>query len=473
MMHSVASVLAAWVGCGVAAGTPEAPLQVGHHHQLFIDDHVIAERSGVKLTLHQPVKCKQNPVLQAEHPWESRSVAIYGTVLYDDRDACFKMWYRAIDDTCYACYATSKDGIHWRKPILNVKTHKGSKANNIVLGCAKPKFYLDGFAVIHEPNDADPKRRYKMLTYNGGRRFAAMISPDGIHWSGPINPKEHDTGDVVSLYVDTDLGKYVALLKRRWVFKDSQGKPQKRRARLIAFSDDFATWTKPTWAIVPDEKDPPETHIYSHVASMVEGLRIGTISVYRADTERVNAQLCFSRDGKKWKRYRQRKAFIPNGPPGAFDSASLYANASGLIRRDGKIWIYYCGYSTDHAGRQVGEGKPTHGIGLAWLRIDGYVSVDADEHGGTLLTRPMVCAGSSLHINADAREGEIRAELLDAVAKPLKGYTTTSCRAFTGDSLDARLRWTTGRVASLKGQGVRIRFHLKKAKLYSFWWAKE
>lgn len=450
-----------------------APLQVGHRHQLFIDDYVIADRSGIELTLHQPVKFKGNPVLRGEHPWESGSVAIYGTALYDEQDELFKMWYRAIDDTCYACYATSEDGIHWRKPVLNVKPHKGSTENNIVLGAVAPKFYLDGFAVIKEPDEPDPEKRYKMLTYNGGRRFAAMVSPDGIRWSGPINPKEHDTGDVVSMYVDTGLDKYVALLKRRWVFEDDQGKQQKRRARLISFSDDFAHWTSPTWAIVPDEKDPPATHIYSHVAYMYEGLRIGYISMYREDTERVNVQLCYSRDGKKWRRYRKRIPFIDNGPEGAFDSASLYANASGLIRGNGKLWIYYCGYSTDHAGRQIGKGPPRHGIGLAHLRIDGFVSADAGQQGGTLVTKPMVCAGDALHINAAASAGSIRAELLDSQSHPIKGYELSNCVPFTDDALDKRVQWKMPAGASLKGKTVRVRFSVANAQLYSFWWGED
>ncbi len=470
MNRSAKTVLAVWLWFAVSAICVAAPLQVGHYHQLFVDDHIIADRSGIALTLHQPVKCEANPVLRAEEPWESGSVAIYGTVFFDEQDDCFKMWYRAIDDTCYACYATSKDGIQWHKPVLNIKSHKGSKKNNIVLGSVKPKFYLDGFAVLKEPDEPDPKRRYKMLTYNGGRRFAAMVSPDGLHWEGPINPKEHDTGDVVSMYYDSGLEKYVALLKRRWIFKDDQGKQQKRRARLVSFSDDFAKWTAPDWAIAPDEKDPSQTHIYSHAAYMYEGMRIGYISVFRKDTERVDVQLCTSRDGKTWQRYRRRTPFIPAGPAGSFDSGSVYAGASGLIRRDGKIWIYYCGYSTDHAGRQVGTGQPRNGIGLAQLRTDGFVSADAGNEGGTLLTKPMIRAGTTLHINADAPEGQIRAELLDAESNPIRACEMENSVAFRGDSLDAKMRWKSNESKPPKGKPVRVRFHLKNAKLYSFWW---
>ena len=238
---------------GRNAACAEEPLRVGRFRQLFVDDRVIADRSNVELSLHQPVKYPGNPVLVPEHPWEAGSVAIYGTAIYDPQEERFKMWYRALDDTCYACYATSKDGIDWEKPVLNVKPHRGSTANNIVLGGLEPKFYLDGFAVIKDPDDPDPRRRYKMLTYNGHRRFAAMVSPDGIHWDGPINRGEQvDTGDVISMYRDTGLGKYVALLKRRHVDRDAAGREIRKRARLISLSDDFVAWSPAKWALVPD-----------------------------------------------------------------------------------------------------------------------------------------------------------------------------------------------------------------------------
>ena len=129
--------------------TAQEVIPVGHFRQLFVDDHVVAERANVELSLQQPTKWADNPVLRADRPWESKGVAIYGTVMYDEQDSRFRMWYRAIDDTCYACYAESEDGIHWEKPSLNAMPHKGSTDNNVVLG--GPGFYLDGFAVIKRP----------------------------------------------------------------------------------------------------------------------------------------------------------------------------------------------------------------------------------------------------------------------------------------------------------------------------------
>jgi hypothetical protein len=327
---------------------------------------------------------------------------------------------------------------------------------------------LDGFAVIKDLKDPDPERRYRMLTYNGNRRYACMVSPDGIRWHGPINAKQHDTGDVVSMYYDTGLGQYVGLLKRRAVVDGT-----KRRARLVNFSDDFVNWSEPEWALVPDDKDPADTHFYSHVAFMYEGLRIGYVTVFSSETELIDAQLCYSRDGTHWSRYRQRKPFLPTGREGSFDAGMLLADASGLVQREGKIWIYYSGYNADHAGRVRGEGPVEGHIGLAHLRQDGFVSADGGPEGGSLLTKPLVCSGPSLRINALANEGEVRAELLDPDGKPIADRDLAASEPFSGDALDVRLRWKGDSSDSHVGTPVRIRFHLKNAQLYSFRFAAE
>ena len=41
-------------------------------------------------------------------------------VWYDPQDKLFKMWYMG-GYTLATCYATSKDGITWEKPALDVK----------------------------------------------------------------------------------------------------------------------------------------------------------------------------------------------------------------------------------------------------------------------------------------------------------------------------------------------------------------
>lgn len=87
-------------------------LSLDHHRHLFVNDYVIAELDGVNHRSHQPIKHSANPVLRAEHPWESEGLAIYGTVMLTG-EGRFRMWHRAQDAARRICDAESTDGVTW------------------------------------------------------------------------------------------------------------------------------------------------------------------------------------------------------------------------------------------------------------------------------------------------------------------------------------------------------------------------
>ena len=62
----------------------------------------------------------------------------FSSVLYDQEQDLFKIWYglhpgEGGDELSRLCYATSRDGIHWQKPLLGKVESGGSKRNNIVM----------------------------------------------------------------------------------------------------------------------------------------------------------------------------------------------------------------------------------------------------------------------------------------------------------------------------------------------------
>jgi hypothetical protein len=105
------------------------------------------------------------------------------------------------------------------------------------------------------------------------------------------------------------------------------------------------------------------------------------------------------------------------------------------------------------------------------LRLDGFVSLDAGETEGYVLTKPLVVEGKTLHVNLKAPNGELRAEVLDAEGeKTLLGYSLKECVPAKGDGLDMELKWKTrSDLSGLAGKSVRLRFALRKASLYAFW----
>jgi hypothetical protein len=102
---------------GDAAGDA---ITIGNHAQLFLDDWLIEKSENLKRTVHQPQVYSGNPLVDCDKPWEFSCVTLWGTVLYDEQDQLFKMWYQTWGDnappdprrTTFVCYATGKTVAH-------------------------------------------------------------------------------------------------------------------------------------------------------------------------------------------------------------------------------------------------------------------------------------------------------------------------------------------------------------------------
>ena len=113
--------------------------------------------------------------------------------------------------------------------------------------------------------------------------------------------------------------------------------------------------------------------------------------------------------------------------------------------------------------------KDMGALELAKLRLDGFVSMDADGEGVTV-TKPMEARGQELYVNTEATDGQVRAAVLDTESlEPLPGFAASDCDPVGGDHLAARLTWPQGPPNA--DRPVRLRFELTNAKLYAFWLA--
>ena len=141
--------------------SPPAVIPIDVGRQIWVDDFLIAETT-LKRTFHQATYHPASPVLKPDRPWESAdkdnpvAMVFSDGVWYDPKDGLFKLWYMAGQSESTA-YATSRDGIAWEKPALDVKAgtnivHRGSRDSSTV--------WLD-----HE--EKDPARRFKMFRVIG------------------------------------------------------------------------------------------------------------------------------------------------------------------------------------------------------------------------------------------------------------------------------------------------------------------
>ncbi|MFV2069607.1 MAG: hypothetical protein ACC645_21795 [Pirellulales bacterium] len=426
------------------------PIAVTTERQLFVDDVLVESAIGVTRTLHSVKKHPANPLVMPDKPWEGQCVLLYGSVMRDPETAKFRMWYLAwgkqLGKPTFICYAESDDGLAWTKPNLDLVEFEGSKENNIVMpGWSQT-------TILYDPRDPDPSRRYKgVLRMNGTRGF---LSPDGLHWrdAGILLDQAYD-GTTVQWNPITR--KWIAMVK---IFHDG------KRARGYAESDDFFHWTDTYYMFTTDERDDPGDQMYSIYPFYYEGLLFGHLRMYHTTTDRIDIQLITSRNGKQWDRVI-RTPFIPvSEEKGRWDYANNSVPTSAPIRVGDELWFYYAGRSTLH-----NEAPNTGAIGLGTLRVDGFFSMDAGAEVGVLTTKPVTLAGDTLYLNANAKGGSLRVEILDEAGKLLDGYGGVECNALTGDTIRFPVAWERGSLAAVKGKTVRLRFRMKGASVYSFW----
>jgi len=457
-------------------------VHIGSSKKLLIDDWIIEKMWGVERRINPPTRYLGNPVIKADSPWE-RNILPMGTVLYDQKEKTFKVWYHCSGSKgCHIAYATSGDGLNWSKPHLGLCECEGSKENNLISlgGRLRP-------ACCPTVTDLSEKpvfgQRYMMYCWvwstipEGGMRLA--YSSNGVEWDlVPTEPfltygkftSGKSSNDVVYGYCDGITGRfsmYHVVLLPNWSGCEGRVEydfhPDWKRVVARRTSENGLCWSDPEVILMPDKEDPFDLQFYNLSVYTYEGVYVGAVSAYHVRKQTMDVQLVFSRDGKDWVRVGNREPFIPLGPEGTFDS-HMITTFSHLVKVDDELWMYYVGSDTPH------NVMPWNmAIGLAKLRLDGFVSLDAGSQGGIVVTKPLTFKGRHLWVNTNASSGTLLAEILDEYGTPLPGFTKEECEPVTADSVNHCVRWKhCSDVSSLEGKVVRLKFFLNNVKLYAF-----
>jgi len=500
----------------VCAEDVDQPIPVTSTRQLFLDDHVVDRLHNVERTFHAVTKHPQNPILIADRSWEGidaylvsqrekspdsdlrsrRSetpeiaaryggwVLIYGTVLFDEGDRLFKIWYQTVaafesGTENVVCFATSRDGIEWDKPDLGLIDYRGSKANNIVVRSSEFANFDECFCVIKDRQAKDAARRYKAIFWapqhdDHPHSVWSATSPDGIQWRPSEQPILGPVADATSFFYDHLRDRYVAVPRPL----DDQ------ISKSISFSDDFQTWTKPRTVLrpLPEKEHAGESReqIYNMYPFTYESLYLGIAQVYYWHPRwALEGEWMFSRDCVQWVRPEPWRPHVPVGGPGEFDRANNAFSSAGPIRVGDELYFYYSGRSYrhreyhqyDHGQAEQDSGPWEAAIGLATLRVDGFASVNArygpDRH---VTTRPLLLHGRKLFVNAKCDWGSVRVGLLAEDGTPWDGFGAQDCDPLRRDATRIPISWNG--VAELPveaDQPVRLRFVMENARLYSFW----
>ena len=474
--------------------------------QLFIDDYIIDEMHGVTKVLNQPVKHPKNPLAVPDLPWEKNGFYANGSAIYDPEARLFKIWvhiWKHQDDELAATvglygYLTSTDGVQWRKPIIN----RGEKSNRVLPPLGTNSF--SGQGIMKDPIEKDPARRFKMIyTENADKKpgefqTSAAYSPDGVVWK--VEPK-----NPLIPFGDSQNAPLWDAVRQSYVAYVRTGPPNVRGIARIE-SRDFVHWSPKVTVFRPGEDkidQPFRSMPYGMKVMPYAGCFIGLINTYHWETlgpipkdklwqDKVNVQLAFSRNGIMWNRVgpsgaiphadlhkdldwesiAKNQVFLQYGKhKKEWDWGQLYSYHAPIVHNN-KIWIYYTGLGSRHWSNYHGDDRPPKsGIGLATLRLDGFVSVQpvSDRKTGTLTTRPFVFLGNDIQINADANGGSVRVEVLNASGQPIKGFSAAENRPLSNDQVRHSLSWNENQnCAPLNGRQIRLKFYLDKSKLFSF-----
>ena len=449
--------------------------------------------------------------------WSDPDVRDLHPSIGDDKAHWFRRTY---------AYAQSDDGIRWTKPVLglidgptdirrapNEKWVDGiffepvgfSKHNN--LGCP--------IAVIQDLGNfggiADPKRRYLVNvlyrddTHNfapvtdAGLYFAADVpdilnDPDWrsrleIIWQAPRRGPRSETTRVSGF--DARANLWFECVQSRlgggW-----QGRGGRDIARYT--SKDLINWSdeESVLPIADDELRQPDDWIEYMDMQVFRagGVWLGQLVIFHGDRtspqyqmpDRENVwrkgtnelRLVASRDaGKSWQRVGGKQIWLPHSKKKYGYDRMVFPGSP--VRVGNELWLYYNAYDGDHLiwnrdGTLFDKQRPgrTGRVALATMRWDGYVSLDAGEETGQLITKLLRFIGDKLWVNLDASKGALKVELQDKKGKVIPGFALEDCLPVQENGINVSVSWQKGKLSKLAGRAIRVRFALENASLFAF-----
>ena len=471
------------------------PINTGR--QLFVDNYLISETNLVPI-YHTPNYYTGNPVLEPDKEWEKTiegapyAAPFSDGIWYDEKDGKFKMWYLAgagsihkdEKQTFYTCYAESDDGKLWKK--VNQDIVPGT---NIVDTCNR-----DAATIWLDREEKDPNKRWKFFNIErrpGDRRWQVVLkySADGIHWSKGV-AQSGDQGDRTTAFYNPFTGK--------WALSMRAGTPVSSRSRYYIEHEDpemlvslahrirkdaddkhIVFWFTPDDKELRHEKYPEvEPGIYNFDAIPYESIMLGLYSAWAGPENSVCAEngiqkrniisLGYSRDGFHFARPTHQPFMNVNETAGAWNWGNMQSiNGTPLIIGD-SLYFYA-------SGRRLNDimWDSYTSTGLATLRRDGFVSMQAGDDEGYLTTEKLAFDGKYLFVNTDV-DGEksvLYVEVLDENQIPIPGFTKNECKAIKkSDSTKTMVTWQNHNdLSSLAGKNIHLKFYLTDGDLYAFW----
>ena len=115
-----------------------------------------------------------------------------------------------------------------------------------------------------------------------------------------------------------------------------------------------------------------------------------------------------------------------------------------------------------YTGNSERHGVPSGtAFGLATMRLDGFVSVEAEGFmEGVLVTRPHHWHAKEVRVNVHSLHGGLKVQLQDEMGHAFAGFGDEDCTSICADAINEVVKWRGGRreVAGGKDGGAEVYF---------------
>lgn len=434
----------------------------------FFDDYWVDHRPGTARRWFTPEPYSLPPTTLG-----------YGALFFDPTVGKYRLYYETVkdlsnDDDRVLKLLESED----LKSFTQVLADDGSDVIVDYEG------HIRGAAVLYDPYDDDPSRRYKRLGMYGMEApwLSISFSPDGIHWT--------DRQDIViqrfisdaenQLFYDPCHEEYVAVVRSAWT---------DRRISLRT-SKDCENWSEPRLVLHPAGSYNNElTHMehYSLAAHWFDGLFYGMLWRFPADIRSLPGQkgpncgdisepeLVYSYDGREFLQTTGRPLMERPLPP-APGWAGL-APVDICESPDGEYYYILCmGYSFLHgspdsnkkyAQMQAEKGHVSKHL-IYRIRKDSFCGLESVAEGGLVCIGGMELLADDLTFNLRADCGWVRFGVINSRGKYLDGFSLEDCVPFEFKSGTlVKPQWKAHTLSELLNRRIRLVVELNGAILHS------
>ena len=491
-------------------------LNIGTRREVCWDEALIDTAENIRVQMHTPEY--RGEVMKWDAPWEGSGAGCLSIVA---AEGLLRMYYVGAEMDVnelgkehirpgVMCCAESRDGVHFTRSSINGRSFDGLGENNLL---PTP----DGvtLAVFRDTNPACPaEERYKALCGEFAGRHDSLwlfVSPDGLHFEKKHPLIADGAFDSLNIVFWDDATQQYFLYYRGYHGEQTDG-------------DRPLAWTTP-----PKIETDEDLEIAAHCLGLIRDIRVRTSKdlVHWSEPQRLQYGACddlemYTNNIQKYYRaphmfigfpmryidrykdarnypllpdWKHRQELIRIWPRvgTAMTDAAVMTSRDGInFRRTeeafltpradwGFAWYYgdgelCCGMAQtpsavagapDEISLYAGTGYRARNVSLCrWaVRLDGFFSWRCNYTPGRIVTKPLVFAGDTLHINfSTSALGGVRIRLLDEAGEAIPGYDSG---VHFGDSVEREVTFEKP-LAALAGTAVRMEFTMRDADLYSF-----